>query len=36
MKRKDELSSYLIGLIQELRNDYIFVRVLRLGENYIH
>jgi hypothetical protein len=34
LKRKNELSSYLIGLIQKLRNDNIFVIILRLGENY--
>jgi transposase InsO family protein len=37
LKRKDELSNSVVSLIQELRNDNIFVRTLRLddaGENY--
>jgi hypothetical protein len=37
LKRKDELSNSAVGLIQEMRNDNIFVKILRLddaGENY--
>jgi hypothetical protein len=37
LKRKDELSNSVVGLIQELRNDNIFVKILRLddaSENY--
>jgi hypothetical protein len=37
LKRKDELSNSVVSLIQELRNDNIFVKLLRLddaGENY--
>jgi hypothetical protein len=37
LKRKDELSNSVVGLVQELRNNNIFVKILRLddaGENY--
>jgi hypothetical protein len=37
LKRKDELSNSVVSLIQELRNNIIFVKILRLddaGENY--
>jgi hypothetical protein len=37
LKRKDELSNSIVSLIQELRNDNMFVKILRLddaGENY--
>jgi hypothetical protein len=37
LKRKDDLSSYVIGLIEELNNDNVHVKFLRLdnaGENY--
>jgi len=37
LKRKDELSGYVIGLIEELKKDNVHVKFLRLddaGENY--